>query len=104
MDCKVDYLQFCHTAKILEKFREVYQTTEYHSDDKRDAHHSDGIFMEQVGAITKVYNIDKVLSMNRRTVESVNLEYSASWVGRLLIALRWKLRGARDLLRPGRRM
>jgi len=104
LDCKVDYLQFCHTAKILEKFREVYQTTEYHSDDKRDAHHSDGIFMEQVGAITKVYNIDKVLSMNRRTVESVNLEYSASWVGRLLIALRWKLRGARDLLRPGRRM
>jgi hypothetical protein len=30
--------------------------------------------MEQIGALTKVYNIDKVLSMNRRTVESANLE------------------------------
>jgi glycosyltransferase involved in cell wall biosynthesis len=94
LDCRVDYLQFCHTAKILEKFREVYKTTQYHSEDKRDAYHADGIFMEQVGALTKVYNIEKVLSMNRRTTDSVNLEYSASPVGRLFITLRQKLKGA----------
>src|SRR5262249_28485489 len=66
LDCKVDYLQFCHSAKILDQFREVYKTTEYHSEDKRDSYHADGIFMEQIGALTKVYPIEKVLSMNRR--------------------------------------
>jgi hypothetical protein len=98
LDCQVDYLQFCHTAKILEKFREAYKTTHYHSEDKRDAHHADGIFMEQIGALTKVYPIDKVLSMNRRTVQSANLEYSASPLGRLMVLFRAKLRGARERL------
>ena len=102
LDCRVDYLQFCHTAKVLGKFRDAYKTTQYHSEDKRDAHHADGIFMEQIGALTKVYNIDKVLSMNRRTVESANLEYSASPFGRLLVTLRAKLRGARERLSPRR--
>jgi hypothetical protein len=103
LDCQVDYLQFCHTAKILDKFHETYHTTQYHSEDKRDAHHADGIFMEQIGALTKVYNIDKVLSMNRRTVESANLQYSASPFGRLLVTLRAKLRGARERLTSRRR-
>jgi hypothetical protein len=103
LDCQVDYLQFCHTAKILDKFREAYKTTQYHSEDKRDAHHADGIFMEQIGALTKVYNIDKVLSMNRRTVQSANLEYAASPLGRLLVLFRAKLRGARERLFSRRR-
>ena len=100
-DCRVDNLQFCHTAKILEKFREVYKTSQYHSEDKRDAHHADGIFMEQIGALTKFYNIDKVLSMNRRTVESVNLE-SASPLGRS-VPLPRKLRGRPANVSPRRR-
>jgi spore maturation protein CgeD len=103
LDCQVDYLQFCHTGGILEKFREAYKTTQYHSEDKRDAHHADGIFMEQIGALTKVYNIDKVLSMNRRTVQSANLEYAASRAGRLKVLLRAKLRGARERLTSRRR-
>jgi glycosyltransferase involved in cell wall biosynthesis len=96
LDCRVDYLQFCHTARILDRFREVYKTSQFHSEDKRDAHHADGIFMEQIGALTKVYNINKVLSMNRRTVESANLEYAASPIGRLRATLRAKLRGAKE--------
>jgi spore maturation protein CgeD len=103
LDCRVDYLQFCHTAKILERFREVYKTTQYHSEDKRDSHHADGIFMEQIGALTKVYNIDKVLSMNRRTSDSVNLEYAASPIGRLRATLRAKLKGARERVISRRR-
>jgi hypothetical protein len=103
LDCRVDYLQFCHTAKILDKLREVYKTTQYHSEDKRDAHHADGIFMEQIGALTKVFNIDKVLSMNRRTAESANLEYAASPLGRLSATLRAKLKGARERAFPRRR-
>jgi spore maturation protein CgeD len=103
LDCQVDYLQFCHTARVLGKFRDAYKTTQYHSEDKRDALHADGIFMEQIGALTKVYNIDKVLSMNRRTAESANLEYSASPFGRLLVTLRAKLRGARERLTTRRR-
>jgi len=94
LDCQVDYLQFCHTARILAKFRDVYKTTQYHSEDKRDAHHADGIFMEQIGALTKIHNIEKVLSMNRRTAESANIEYSASPLGRMRATLRAKLRGA----------
>lgn len=103
LDCRVDYLQFCHTAKILEKFREVYKTTQFHSEDKRDAHHADGIFMEQIGALTKVYNIDKVLSMNRRTAESANLAYAASPIGRMLVNFRAKLRGAWERVSSRRR-
>ncbi len=94
LDCRVDYLQFCHTAKILEKFRQAYNTTQYHSEDKRDAYHADGIFMEQIGALTKVWNIDKVLSMNRRTAESANIAYAASPFGRFLSTLRAKFHGA----------
>jgi hypothetical protein len=96
LDCQVDYLQFCHTARILGRFRDAYKTTQYHSEDKRDALHADGIFMEQIGALTTVHNIDKVLSMNRRTAESANIEYSASTLGRVRAILRAKLRGARE--------
>jgi hypothetical protein len=103
LDCRVDYLQFCHTAKILESFRQTYHTSQYHSEDKRDSHHADGIFMEQVGALTKIYNIDKVLSMNRRTVQSANLQYAASPLGRLVATLRAKFRGARATLFAPRR-
>jgi hypothetical protein len=103
LDCRVDSLQLCQTSRILEKFREAYQTTQYHSEDKRDAHHADGIYMEQLGALTKFYNIDKVLSMNRRTAESANLEYAASPFGRLLATFRAKLRGAWDRVSSRRR-
>ena len=50
----------------------------------------------RLGALTKFYNIDKVLSMNRRTAESANLEYAASPIGRLSATLRAKLKGARE--------
>jgi glycosyltransferase involved in cell wall biosynthesis len=103
LDCRVDYLQFCHTRKILDKFREAYKTSQYHSEDKRDAYHSDGIFMEQIGEITTIYNIEKVLSMNRRTTDSVNLEYSNSAFGRIMMTIRQKFRGARDRIFSPRR-
>ncbi|HOX58943.1 MAG TPA: glycosyltransferase family A protein [Candidatus Paceibacterota bacterium] len=103
LDCRVDSLQLCHTSRILEEFRRVYKTSKFHSDDKRDAHHADGIFMEQLGALTKVYNIDKVLSMNRRTTESANLEYAVTPLGRSLATLRAKLRGAWDRVSRPRR-
>ena len=59
--------------------------------------------MEQIGALTKVYNIDKVLSMNRRTVQSANLEYAASPIGRLLVSFRAKLKGAWERVSSSRR-
>src|ERR1022692_191901 len=49
LDCRVDYLQFCHTAKILDKFRETYNTTQYHSEDKSDAHHAVGMMGVALG-------------------------------------------------------
>jgi hypothetical protein len=103
MDCQVDNLQFCHTRAILEKVGQVHHTNRYHSEDKRDAYHADGIFMEQVGALTKIHNINKVLSMNRRTVASANLDYSESRIGRFRILVKEKVKGLRRKLAPGRR-
>jgi glycosyltransferase involved in cell wall biosynthesis len=94
LDCQVDYLQFCHTAAILERFREVYRTDRYHCEDKGEADHADGIFMEQIGAITTVHPIDQVLSMNRRTPESANLLYASTRLGRILLLIRAKGKGA----------
>ena len=82
LDCRVDYLQFCHTAKILNSAKSI-RPPSITPRTSATPDHADGIFMEQIGALTKVYNIDKVLSMNRRTVESANLQYSASPFGRL---------------------
>ncbi len=93
LDCHVDYLQFCHSAKILEKYREVYKTSQYHSEDKRNAEHADGLFMERIGALAEVHPINKVLSMNRRTTQSVNLDYAASPLGRAWVLARKKLQG-----------
>jgi len=98
LDCKVDYLQFCHSRAILDKMRETYKTTRYHPEDKSEAYHADGIFMEQVGALTKVHNIDKLVSINRRTIGSSNLEYSESAIGRFLIFIKQKFKGLRRRL------
>lgn len=102
LDCRVDYLQFCHTMAILQKYREVYKTTQYHSEDKRDAGHADGIFMERIGALATVHPIRSVLSMNRRTASSVNLEYAETAVGRAFILMKQKFKGAWELLTRGR--
>lgn len=100
LDCRVDYLQFCHTARVLGRMQEVYKTSQYHSENKRDASHADGIFMEQVGALTTVHPIKKVLSMNRRTTDSANLEYASSALGRLRILLKQKAKGGWERLFP----
>jgi glycosyltransferase involved in cell wall biosynthesis len=101
LDCQVDYLQFCHTRVILDKMREAYNTVEYHLEDKSHCDHADGIFMEKMGALTKIYNIDKVLSMNRRTASSVNLEYADSRLGRFWILLKVKIKGIRRIFNRG---
>jgi spore maturation protein CgeD len=69
---EVDYLQFCHSAAILEKFRETYHSTEYLAEAKIHAGDADGVFMEQIGALTPIYPIDKILCVNRRAPSSVN--------------------------------
>ena len=102
LDCQVDNLQFCHARAILKRMEEAYGTNRYHSEDKRDAWHADGIFMEQVGALTKVHNINKLVSMNRRAATSVNLSYSDTRVGRAMILLKEKLKGLRRRLTGSR--
>ncbi|MDA1276433.1 MAG: glycosyltransferase family A protein [Verrucomicrobia bacterium] len=99
LDCKVDYLQFCHTFEILKRFKDVYGTDRFHSEDKEDASHADGIFMEQIGALVPVHPIDKVLSLNRRTPGSANLVYSDTRFGRALNLMRAKFKGAWKRLR-----
>lgn len=94
LDCKVDYLQFCHTLQILDRFKETYKTNEYHSEDKEDGSHADGIFMEKIGALAPVHNIEKVLSLNRRTPDSANLQYAETGFGRAINLLRAKMKGA----------
>jgi hypothetical protein len=72
LNFQVDYLQFCHTARILEAFKEKYKTEEYFPEDRKYSGNADGVFMENIGALTTVYPIDKVLSVNRRTPKSIN--------------------------------
>jgi spore maturation protein CgeD len=69
---QVDYLQFCHTAAILKKFRKTYGTTEYLPEAKIHAGDADGVFMENIGALTTIYPIDKILCVNRRSPHSIN--------------------------------
>ncbi len=101
LDCKVDYLQFCHTRAILDRMREAYGTTKYHLEDKSHSDHADGVFLEKIGALTKVWNIDKVLSMNRRTTASINLEYAESPMGRFLVLVKAKIKGVRRIFDRG---
>jgi spore maturation protein CgeD len=98
LDCKVDYLQFCHSARILEKYRSAYGTNEYHTEDRSQRHHADGIFMERIGQLTTVHPIAKVASINRRTATSVNLEYATSPMGRVMATIKAKAKGARQKL------
>lgn len=88
IDLEIDYLQFCHTAKMLERYREAYNTTEYFSEDRQHATHADGIFIENMGALTTVHNIEKTLSMNRRTTESINYPASAFTLVRTFLYLK----------------
>ncbi len=98
LDCKVDYLQFCHTRAILNKVGEAYRTTRYHPENRDDYFHADGVFMEKVGALTTVYPIVKLVSMNRRTIGSANIEYSENPVVQAWIMLKAKLRGLKRRL------
>jgi spore maturation protein CgeD len=93
LDCRIDYLQFCHTLRLLERYREVYNTTDYLPVDKECENHADGVFMERVGAITKVYHINKLVSMNRRVPTSMN-GYCEGRLGWYMSVLRAKVKGA----------
>jgi spore maturation protein CgeD len=103
LDCRVDYLQFCHSRAVLEQMREAFKTTRYHPENRDDGYHADGVFMEQVGALTKVHNINKLVSMNRRTAGSINLEHSESAVGRSWILIKSKIKGLRRRMFAPRR-
>jgi spore maturation protein CgeD len=68
MDCRVDYLQFCHKLEILN----MLDHSEWWSESKNNQSHADGLFMESVAEKTLVYPIFKKIGRNRRTKESVN--------------------------------
>jgi spore maturation protein CgeD len=76
LNYEVDYLQFCHTARILERYRAAYNNQEYFSENRQHATNADGLFMEQIGALTKIWPVDRVVGMNRRAPDSIN--YPAS--------------------------
>jgi len=72
LDCRVDSLQMCHTAKIPgEVPRRYTKPPQYHSEDKRDAHSCRWHLSWSSSARSpSSTTLTKVLSMNRRTVES----------------------------------
>lgn len=72
LDCVVDYLQFCHTAKIIDNIRKSLPNEPIHSERFEDRSHADGIFMERVGIITPVVPVDAWVGVNRRVETSVN--------------------------------
>lgn len=62
LDCRVDYLQFCHRREVLDKLG-----PEPWPEDIETANHSDGVFMERVGQLCQVYPIPVKIGQNRRT-------------------------------------
>lgn len=69
---QVDYLQLCHTRKLLQMFQKRYGTSEYYAESHAHDHDADGVFLEQLGALTPVYPIDALVAVHRNTAISVN--------------------------------
>ncbi len=104
LDCQVDYLQFCHTRALLGPLAQsLGGTTRPHCEDRAEGYHADGIFMEQVGAITKVHPVNVVVSMNRRTATSINIESADTRLGRAWVLVKAKWQGLRRRLKGRRR-
>lgn len=83
LDCKVDYLQFCHRRVLLDQL----STNEWWPENKDTESHADGIFMENCGALTPIYPINVKVSQNRRAPSSLNHptdQFLKTWKGRLL--------------------
>lgn len=68
MDCRVDYLQFCHKIQALKFF----SNNEYWMESKMYEKHADGIFMDEIGRHCLIYPIFVKIGMNRRTEGSKN--------------------------------
>jgi hypothetical protein len=66
MDCRVDYLQFCHRRSLLYHF----DGNEYWPEGKSTEKHADGIFMDKCGDICHIYPIPVKIGQNRRTPQS----------------------------------
>lgn len=66
MDCRVDYLQFCHRREVLEHFED----DEYWPEGRATERHADGVFMDKVGDICHIYPIPVKIGQNRRTPKS----------------------------------
>lgn len=67
MDCRVDYLQFCHKTSVL---RHLPGDAYWPENKDADEHHADGLFMERIGAHVPIHPIDVKVSQNRRTPQS----------------------------------
>lgn len=66
-DCKIDYLQVMFETKLFDELEPPW-----FSEHLANKHHADGIFLNRLGAIVKVYPVKKVLCENRITPISVN--------------------------------
>jgi spore maturation protein CgeD len=71
LDCVVDYMQFCHTLKIVNDHN-IYWPEEKHTEN-----HADGVFMDRIGDHAPVYPIDIKIGQNRRTAISTYTPYRA---------------------------
>lgn len=69
MDCRVDYLQFCHRKEILESF----PNDEYWSESLETVKHADGVFMDKVGQYCFIHPVPIVIGQNRRCANSANM-------------------------------
>jgi spore maturation protein CgeD len=61
LNCKVDYLQFCHSRRIVQKHSIFWPES------RNTETHADGVFMDMIGRYVPVYPIDIKVGQNRRT-------------------------------------
>jgi glycosyltransferase involved in cell wall biosynthesis len=68
LDCRVDYLQLCHRATLVERFPD----DEYWPEDRAVMSHADGVFLEKIGSLVPIYPVRAKVGQNRKVPSSLN--------------------------------
>ena len=71
LDGVVDYLQLCHTAKLIDAIKKAFPNESVHSERAEDRRHADGIFFEKLATLTPVIPMNTWIGINRRTEVSI---------------------------------
>lgn len=70
LDCRVDYLQLCHKADLIDLFADE----EFWPEDRAVISHADGVFLEKIGSRVPIFPIPVKIGENRKVPLSLNCD------------------------------